>query len=149
MCPLPKVKSSVTIYDPLYPLLPPDPLFSGNHCTVICVYEFLFAFLVCSFMVFIFSHIGKVKNPMISFICGIQNVLYFYKTYLQLTHLHLSPKFIATIILFSSSIFLSFWYYYISGITHNLLAFYPLSFSLFPRCFIQALYLLIVHPSYY
>ena len=33
----------------LYPLLP-HPLPSGYHHMVICVYEFLFVFLVCSFV---------------------------------------------------------------------------------------------------
>ena len=40
------------ILDPLYPLLPRHPTFSsGNHHTVVCVYEFLF---VCSLVVFSF-----------------------------------------------------------------------------------------------
>ena len=47
------------IFDPLPPLPPPPPSFpSGNHHTAICVCEFLFICLVCSFVAYSFiSHV--------------------------------------------------------------------------------------------
>ena len=63
VCPQPKIKSSsVTIY-----LVPFDldyrftALPSGNHHTVVCVYEILFVFLVCSFATFNFKSHMKVN----------------------------------------------------------------------------------------
>ena len=56
-------------FGPLYLSLPCTPLPFSNHHAVVCVYDFLFVFLACSFFAFSFISTYKENHMIYDFFC--------------------------------------------------------------------------------